>query len=50
MNSPKTNPTELETNLPLRVTLERLHKESRGEIFIILKGLSKRILNCNRKI
>lgn len=43
MNSPKTNPTELETNLPLRVTLERLHKESRGEIFIILKGLSKGI-------
>ena len=39
----KYNHTELNTNLALRYTLNRMHKESEGEIFTILKGLSNGI-------
>ena len=35
--------TELNKNNQLGITLDRLHKESEGEIFTILKGLSKGI-------
>lgn len=41
--NPKYSNTELNTNNYLKITLDRLHKESEGEIFTILKGLSKGI-------
>lgn len=43
MHIANSKPSELESNKPLRATLNRLHKESCGEIFTILKGLSKGI-------